>query len=76
MREDEDDDLDEDAIPGYAPASPVADKGKARAPEQLASPSTIPHLSGNIGTSASAAPKQPSRQTVGGVRVETRYVVL
>lgn len=46
------DGLDEDAIPRYAPVSPVVDKGQARALEQLASPSTTPHLSGNIVTSA------------------------
>lgn len=53
-----------------------ADKGKAKArePEQLAPPngnfqSGSTGLSGNIG---SANPNAPSRDTVGGLRVETR----
>ncbi|ETW83166.1 hypothetical protein HETIRDRAFT_417152 [Heterobasidion irregulare TC 32-1] len=75
IQADDDDDLDEDSIPGYShpdPISPLPDKGKARAPEQLASPSSLPTISGNIGSS-SGAPRQPStRQTVGGLRVETR----
>ena len=54
------DDLDEENIPGFShpgfastPTQASADKGKARAPDQLAEPSgSIPRtpLSGNIGT--------------------------
>ncbi|OBZ72526.1 Protein YIP4 [Grifola frondosa] len=80
---DEDDDLDEDAIPGFShpsypsdPASPPPDKGKARAPEQLAPPSSAAFasssLSGNIGSAANGAP-HAARRTVGGVQVETRH---
>ncbi|EPQ52806.1 hypothetical protein GLOTRDRAFT_46637 [Gloeophyllum trabeum ATCC 11539] len=74
----DDDDLDEDDIPAFThpsiqPASPSPDKGKARAPEQLAPPSgSVPSVSGNIGSSSGGGVK-PSRQTVGGVQVETRY---
>ncbi|KAG5646958.1 hypothetical protein DXG03_001681 [Asterophora parasitica] len=78
---DDDDELDEDDIPGFTHpglASPP-DKGKARArePEQLAPPSngargSSPVLSGNIGSSANGA--RPSRQNIGGLQVETRYV--
>ena len=50
------------------------DKGKARAPEQLAQPtgdySRAP-LSGNIGSTANGAPPS-ARRMVGGVQVETR----
>ncbi|KAI0775165.1 Yip1-domain-containing protein [Trametes elegans] len=82
----DDDDLDEEAIPGFThpglasdPTSPaVADKGKARAPEQLAPPSGsgAAAVSGNIGTPVSgAAPggQHANRRLVGGVQVETRY---
>jgi protein YIPF6 len=82
---DDDDDLDEDAIPGFAhptiastPHSAAFDKGKGRITEQLASPvgasgtPRTPTLSGNIGTTPSGAPK-PSRRTIGGVQVENRY---
>ncbi|PFH53173.1 hypothetical protein AMATHDRAFT_138307 [Amanita thiersii Skay4041] len=86
IQADDDDDLDEESIPGFShPAlasaqSPrLIDKGKGRAREidQLASPSAnggIPNapLSGNIGSAPSGA-QRPTRQTVGGVRVETRY---
>ncbi|KAF8843750.1 Yip1-domain-containing protein [Paxillus ammoniavirescens] len=73
---DEDDDLDEQDIPGFtAPglAPPVLDKGKSCAPEQLGQPggTTAPGVSGNIGRSN--GPSNPPRQTVGGIRVETRY---
>ncbi|EIN09889.1 Yip1-domain-containing protein [Punctularia strigosozonata HHB-11173 SS5] len=86
IQADDDDDLDEDAIPGFShptiPSSPQPqqDKGKARAqPEQLAPPGTMggqsPGLSGNImsGSGAGSGPPRPDRQTIGGVRVETRY---
>ncbi|KAI0635977.1 Yip1-domain-containing protein [Trametes polyzona] len=82
----DDDDLDEEAIPGFthpglasSPHSPAAaDKGKARAPEQLAPPSGSgsANVSGNIGTPVNgSAPsgQRANRRTVGGVRVETRY---
>jgi len=81
IQADDDDDLDEDDIPGFshpslAPQSPLPHKGKGRArePEQLAPPSsgngrTSPSLSGNIGS----GPARPTRSTVGGVQVERRY---
>ncbi|KAI0925808.1 hypothetical protein AcW1_008141 [Taiwanofungus camphoratus] len=78
---DNDDDFDEDAIPGFthpslgAPTSPsAAGKGKARAPEQLAGPegSSGDPVSGNIGSVANGGPR-PARRAVGGVLVETRY---
>ncbi|KIJ66973.1 hypothetical protein HYDPIDRAFT_85061 [Hydnomerulius pinastri MD-312] len=75
---DEDDDLDEQDIPGFTIpglASPAVDKGKSRAPEQLGQPTgNVPPaqgVSGNIGSSN--GPANPTRQTVGGIRVETRY---
>lgn len=77
--DEDDDDLDEQDIPGFtAPSLPstATDKGKSRAPEQAAqmSSTSVPTqvVSGNIGSSN--APRQPARQTVGGIRVETRYV--
>lgn len=81
---DDDDDLDEDAIPGFShpgmvatPRSAVPDKGKGRATaEQLASPaggSEFPRtpLSGNIGSASNGGPPS-ARRVVGGVQVETR----
>jgi protein YIPF6 len=76
---DDDDELDEENIPGFShPAltvnSPVQQKGKGRAPEQLQEPVgqvSSPHLSGNIG---SASNRPPTRHAVGGVQVETRCV--
>ncbi|KAF8150679.1 hypothetical protein B0H34DRAFT_666210 [Crassisporium funariophilum] len=83
---DDDDDLNDDDIPGFShpglAQSPVGDKGKGRArmePEQLAPPSTSngrptsPALSGNIGSSAQGTQRAATRQMVGGVQVETRY---
>jgi hypothetical protein len=84
---DNDDEFDEDNIPGFshpslAAQSPSQDKGKGRAPpEQLAPPSApgarsqSPNLSGNIGSSdARRGPAGPgARRTIGGVQVETRY---
>jgi len=87
IQADDDDDLDEENIPGFShPAlspqhAPVVDKGKGRAnytPEQLAPPSTSigrptsPVVSGNIGSSSQSAPRG-NRQTLGGVQVETRF---
>ncbi|KAI0787606.1 Yip1-domain-containing protein [Fomes fomentarius] len=77
----DDDDLDEESIPGFThpglvsnPQSPNPDKGKARASEQLAPPSGSASVSGNIGTAVNGStPQQANRRTVGGVRVETRY---
>ncbi|KAJ7650164.1 hypothetical protein FB45DRAFT_887139 [Roridomyces roridus] len=82
IQADDDDDLDEDSIPGFShptiPSSPVPGgkgKGRAREPEQLAPPSSSgngrasPSLSGNIG---SGAPR-PVRSTVGGLQVERRF---
>ncbi|KAF9267814.1 Yip1-domain-containing protein [Marasmius fiardii PR-910] len=86
IQADDDDDLDEEHIPGFAhpsmgPTSPQPDKGKTRAREtdQLASPSgngsaSAAQLSGNIGSSSGGSSQlQGARQTVGGIRVETRY---
>lgn len=78
---DDDDEFDEDAVVGFGAPSPnpTADKGKGRArePEQLAPSNSA--LSGNIGSSpspsGSAAPRS-ARQTVAGVQVETRFVVV
>ncbi|KAI0649065.1 Yip1-domain-containing protein [Trametes meyenii] len=82
----DDDDLDEESIPGFThpglasnPISPVpGDKGKARAPEQLAPPSGsgAASVSGNIGTpveGSSSGRQRSNRRIVGGVQVETRY---
>ncbi|KII85054.1 hypothetical protein PLICRDRAFT_166551 [Plicaturopsis crispa FD-325 SS-3] len=80
--DDDDDDLDEENIPGFShpvlasPRSPAPDKGKNRAPEQLAQPSgniaSPSGISGNIGSST-GGPAKSARRTVGGVQVETRY---
>lgn len=83
---DDDDDLDEESIPGFthpsmqSPQAPDKGKGRAREPDQLAPPlnsgrASSPVLSGNIGSSASGgASRSGARQTVGGIKVETRYV--
>ena len=76
---DDDDDIDESAIPGFShptmrPSTPPLNKGKSRAPEQLALPtSSAPpnQLSGNIGTPAGGATRG-ARQNFGGVQVESR----
>ena len=87
----DDDDFDEDSIPGFthpqAPAAPPPplDKGKRRAHDTLLPPPTAPPngtgtssssnpLAGNIGTTANGATPKGDRRTVGGLRVETRYV--
>jgi hypothetical protein len=77
--DEDEDDLDEQDIPGFtAPglASPVIDKGKSRAPDPAGQTSgagaPVLGISGNI--DRSNAPHKPARQTVGGIRVETRYV--
>jgi len=81
IQADDDDDLDEDSIPGfshptipYSPGPGTKGKGRAREPEQLAPPSSGngragPSLSGNIGSD----PARPARSTVGGIQVERRY---
>ncbi|KAG6841447.1 hypothetical protein C0991_011117 [Blastosporella zonata] len=78
IQADDDDDLNDDDIPGFTHpglTSPLdKGKGKAREPEQLAPPSnsaaapSSPVLSGNIGGSAARS----ARQNVGGVQVEIR----
>ena len=75
--ESDDDDLNDEDIPGFGGAgTPLLagppDKGKARAPESSA-PSGLPPpvVSGNI-LSPAGAPRGPTRQAVGGVQVETR----
>lgn len=75
--DEDDDDLDEQDIPGFTVpglASPVIDKGKSRAPDPVGqtggSGAHAQGVSGNI--SSSNAPRKPARQTVGGIRVETR----
>lgn len=84
----DDDDFDEDALPSFGGPTITdddlngsADKGKQRAPpEQLAPPgtsgqSTSAGLSGNIGSSPNPQRQQAgSVRTVGGVKVETRFV--
>ncbi|KAI5122901.1 hypothetical protein M0805_007579 [Coniferiporia weirii] len=84
IQADDDDDYDEEALPSFSgptmesdSLSPV-DKGKQRAPDQLAPPgssSNAAPLSGNIGSPANGSGATPkgSRRTVGGVQVETRY---
>ena len=82
---DDDDDLNDDDIPGFShPAlatATIPDKGKSRAqpePEQLAPPSSRPGpaVSGNIGSSSRATSRPANRQTVGGMQVETRCVLI
>ncbi|KAH9940959.1 Yip1-domain-containing protein [Amylocystis lapponica] len=85
IQADDEDDLEDDAIPGFThpalepPQSPIPDKGKGRAPERLASSSgpsfSSTPLSGNIGSAANGGPK-PTRQSVGGVQLETRYTAV
>ncbi|KAN0092970.1 hypothetical protein V8E55_003754 [Tylopilus felleus] len=76
--DEDDDDLNEQDIPGFtAPGlpSPATDKGKARTLDPVGQTSRAgapsQGVSGNIGSSN--APQKPARQTVGGIRVETRY---
>ncbi|KAH8092646.1 Yip1-domain-containing protein [Cristinia sonorae] len=85
IQADEDDDFDEESIPGFShPAmeptprsATMQDKGKGRQADRLATPtgeSSFPRspLAGNIGSTPNGAPK-PNRTTIGGVRVETRF---
>ena len=81
---DDDDDFDEESIPGFshpevAQTPRLPDKGKGRASEhdQPVLPSAIggttnAALAGNIGSSQNSGPRTTT-QTIGGVRVETRY---
>ena len=77
-----DDDIDDEDIPGFthpglapSPHTPAQDKGKARAPEQLAPPTGESSLSGNIGAPVNGpGTQQGGRRMVGGVKVETRCV--
>jgi len=79
IQADDDDDIDESAIPAFShptmrPSTPPLNKGKSRAPEQLALPagSTPPNqLSGNIGTPIGGASRGP-RRNFGGIQVESR----
>jgi len=82
IQADDDDDLDEESIPGFSHPSlgagnstPAPDKGKNRAQEQLAPPSmngpASTTVTGNIGSTS--GPSRPTRQMIGGVQVETRY---
>ncbi|KAF8802460.1 Yip1-domain-containing protein [Phlegmacium glaucopus] len=86
IQADDDDDLNDDDIPGFShPAlatATIPDKGKGRArpePDQLAPPSSSngrplsPAVSGNIGSSSQTAQRPANRQTVGGMQVETRF---
>lgn len=84
IQADDDDDLDEESIPGFShptmnttPSTGGFDKGKTRAPDQLATPSSASNfprspVSGNIGSAPNGTPKS-NRHMVGGVQVETRY---
>jgi len=82
IQADDDDDLDEEAIPSFsnpalATEADAPNKGKSRAQDQLAQPtgSISPGaVSGNIGSSGGGNTNRPStRRMVGGVQVETRY---
>ncbi|KAF8740977.1 hypothetical protein AX14_006452 [Amanita brunnescens Koide BX004] len=84
IQADDDDDFDEESIPGFshpevAQTPRLPDKGKGRASEhdQPVLPSAIGGttnavLAGNIGSSQNSGPRTTT-QTIGGVRVETRY---
>ncbi|KAH9178256.1 Yip1-domain-containing protein [Lactarius sanguifluus] len=75
--ESDDDDLNDDDIPGFGGAgtpllSNTPDKGKARAPDSPApSGLPLPVVSGNVHSSASAT-RGSTRQALGGLQVETR----
>jgi len=83
IQADDDDDLDEESIPGFshpeiAQTPRLPDKGKGRAqehnqPGSSANVGTVnASLTGNIGGSQNSGPRTTT-QTIGGVRVETRY---
>jgi len=77
--DDDDDDIDESAIPAFShptmrPNTPPLNKGKSRAPEQLALPTTSAppnQLSGNIGTPVGGT-SRGARRDIGGIQVESR----
>jgi len=77
--DDDDDDIDESAIPTFShptmrPNTPPLNKGKSRAPEQLALPATSAppnQLSGNIGTPVGGT-SRGARRDIGGIQVESR----
>ncbi len=85
--DDDDDDLDEESIPGFshpeiAQTPRLPDKGKGRAQEHNQPGSSSANvgtvntsLTGNIGSSQNSGPRTTT-QTIGGVRVETRYAHL
>lgn len=82
--QDDEDDLDEESIPGFSHPEVVQtprlpDKGKGRASEHdkpafssANGGTTSASLAGNIGSSQDSGPRTTT-QTIGGVRVETRY---
>ena len=74
---DNDDDLDDEAIPGFThPALTPDSAGKGKARDDSPPPgSALPRspVSGNIGSSSNGSAR-PTRNTVGGVQVEMRYV--
>ena len=82
--QDDEDDLDEESIPGFShpevvqtPHLPDKGKGRASGHDQPAFSSTnvgttSASLAGNIGSSQDSGPRTTT-QTIGGVRVETRY---
>jgi hypothetical protein len=81
--DDDDDDLDEESIPAFShpalaqsPRLQDQGKGKAKEPGNIensnSSAGGTNPLSGNIGSSPSGGPRTTS-QTVGGMRMETRY---
>ena len=79
LSDDDDDDIDESAIPAFShptmrPNTPPLNKGKSRAPEQLALPTTSAppnQPSGNIGTPIGGT-SRGVRRDIGGIRVESR----
>jgi len=78
IQADDDDDIDESALPAFShptmrPSTPPLNKGKSRAPEQLALPtgSAPSQLSGNVGTPIAGAGRG-ARRNIGGVQVESR----
>lgn len=79
---DDDDDIDESAIPAFShptmrPNTPPLNKGKSRAPEQLALPTgSVPpnQVSGNIGTPIASA-SRGARRNFGGIQVESRWCI-
>ena len=79
IQDDSDDDLNDEDIPGFGagPGTPLLatpDKGKGRAAERVASPGPPPPVvSGNIAVPGNASRGSSTRQSFGGMQVETRY---